>query len=69
MSEPQPRSKRSPIVAVLWSFLGVRSNQDYQQDAHRLTAKQLIITGIVGGVLFVLTVLGAVKYLIATSGH
>lgn len=69
MSEPQSHNKRSPIVAVLWSFLGVRRHQDYQQDAHRLTAKQLIITGLVGGLLFVLAVLGAVKYLIATSGH
>lgn len=46
--------------AVLWGFFGVRKRRDYDDDAQSLTQTQIIIAGLIGGVVFVLTLLLAV---------
>jgi hypothetical protein len=43
--------------AVFWSFFGVRKNKDYRSDVTNLTPAQVIIAGLVGAALFVLTLL------------
>ncbi len=50
------------IKAVLWSFVGIRSKSEYQADITRLTMTQVIIAGIVGAVLFVLTLVLLVNF-------
>jgi hypothetical protein len=50
-------------LAVFWSFFGVRKRRDYDDDAQSLTQTQIIIAGLVGGVVFVLTLL-LVVYLV-----
>jgi hypothetical protein len=44
-------------LAVFWSFFGVRKRRDYDADAQSLTPAQIIIAGLIGGLLFVLTML------------
>lgn len=44
-------------LAVFWSFFGVRKRRDYDADAHSLTPAQVVIAGLVGGAVFVLTML------------
>jgi hypothetical protein len=44
-------------LAVFWSFFGVRKRRDYDADASSLTPGQVIVAGLVGGVVFVLTIL------------
>jgi hypothetical protein len=44
-------------LAVFWSFFGVRKRRDYDADAQSLTPAQIIIAGLIGGVMFVLTML------------
>lgn len=44
-------------LAVFWSFFGVRKRRDYDADAQSLTPAQVIIAGLIGGVIFVLTML------------
>jgi len=44
-------------LAVFWSFLGVRKRRDYDADAQSLTPAQIVIAGLLGGVVFVLTIL------------
>lgn len=51
------RSALHAMWVVLWSFFGVRSNIESQADIHRLTMTQIIVTGIFGAVLFVMTLL------------
>lgn len=46
--------------AVFWSFFGVRKKAHYEDDAIKLTPVQVIVTGVIALVLFVLTVLGVV---------
>lgn len=53
-------SKASPLAvakAVFWSFLGVRRGKDYQRDAVQITPFQVVIGGLVGALLFILTLL------------
>jgi hypothetical protein len=55
------------LRAVLWSMLGVRKMQGYAEDAAQITLKQAVIAGLIGGLLFVATmvtlVILAIKYL------
>jgi hypothetical protein len=46
--------------AVFWSFFGVRKKSHYEQDAVQLTPAQVIVIGLIGAVLFVLTLVGVV---------
>lgn len=50
-------------LAVFWSFFGVRKRRDYDADAGSLTPAQVIIAGLIGGLVFVLTML-LVVYLV-----
>jgi len=44
-------------LAVFWGFFGVRKRRDYDADAQNLTPVQIIIAGLIGGLLFILTLL------------
>lgn len=44
-------------LAVFWSFFGVRKRRDYDDDAQSLTPAQIIIAGLIGGAVFVMTML------------
>lgn len=44
-------------LAVFWSFFGVRKRRDYDADAQNLTPAQIIIAGLIGAALFVMTML------------
>lgn len=46
--------------AVFWSFFGVRKQNDYDTDAQTLSVKQVIIAGILAGVIFVLSLVALV---------
>ncbi len=52
------------ISAVLWSFFGVRKGRDHDRDMAQLNPVHVVITGVVLGVLFVLTLLMIVKNVI-----
>ena len=44
-------------MAVFWSFFGVRKRRDYDADAQSLTPVQIIIAGLIGAAVFVLTLM------------
>jgi hypothetical protein len=45
------------VLAVFWSFFGVRRRRDYDADSQNLTPAQVVIAGLIGGAVFVLTML------------
>lgn len=49
------------VKAVFWSFFGVRRKSDYEQDAQQLNPLHVIIAGLIGAVIFVVTLLMIVK--------
>ncbi|MHB1145633.1 MAG: DUF2970 domain-containing protein [Thiobacillus sp.] len=51
------RGNLKAAMAVFWSFFGVRKRRDYDADAQNLTPAQVIIAGLIGGAVFVLTML------------
>jgi len=68
--EPVVKRKLSflqTMKAVFWSFFGVRKNKDYEQDAAQLNPVHVVIAGIIGGVLFVLTLVLVVRLVIANA--
>ena len=52
------------IKAVAWSFIGIRNSQEYEKDIESLKPIVVIITGIVGALVFVLSVLLMVHILV-----
>lgn len=53
--EPPKTGPLAAARAVFWAFFGVRRRGDHAHDVANLTAMQVIVTGIVAGVLFVLS--------------
>ncbi len=52
------------IKAVAWSFLGIRKGSDYQQDMARLNPVHVILVGIIGALLFVLSLIALVNWVV-----
>ena len=61
----QAAGRRSSVLqtlgAVLWSFFGVRKGRDHDRDMASLNPVHVIITGVVAGILFVLTLVIVVR--------
>lgn len=51
--------------AVFWSFLGIRRKADYHEDAARLKPHHVVIAGILGAVLLVLSLLLVVRIVVS----
>ncbi len=52
------------VSAVLWSFFGVRKGRDHDRDMTQLNPVHVVITGVVLGILFVMTLLLVVNLVI-----
>jgi len=66
MTEGKGSHKQTSVLtamrAVLWGFFGVRSKGEYEADISRLTMTQIIVAGIVGAILFVMTLILVVYF-------
>jgi uncharacterized membrane protein YidH (DUF202 family) len=65
MNTPLHRRKGSfigTVKAVLWGFLGVRRNADYQDDIAKLNPLHLIAVGLAMVALFVLVLILLVNW-------
>ncbi|WP_137937063.1 DUF2970 domain-containing protein [Chitinivorax sp. B] len=49
------------VKAIFWAFFGVRKGRDHAADMAKLTPKQIILAGIIGGVIFVMMLVLLVK--------
>ena len=56
------------MKAVLWSMLGVRQQKGYEDDSSKITLKQAVVAGIIGGIMFVVTMLTVVRFVISYVG-
>lgn len=65
MNEPLHRRKGSlpaTVKAVLWGFLGVRRQSDYQKDIAQLNPLHIIAVGVMMAFLFVLALILIVNW-------
>jgi hypothetical protein len=52
------------VKAVLWGFLGVRRDTDYQKDIASLNPIHIIVVGIAMAILFVLGLIALVNWVV-----
>ncbi|MBB5018192.1 hypothetical protein HNQ59_001477 [Chitinivorax tropicus] len=60
MDEQQQRGFQA-VKAIFWAFFGVRKGRDHAQDMAKLTPRQIILAGIIGGLIFVMTLVVVVR--------
>jgi amino acid transporter len=69
MSAPKPPVSKTAwlrtIQAVLWSFVGLRNNAEYQQDIEKLNPFHIIGVAIGAALLFVLGLIALVNWVVA----
>ena len=70
-SQATPKAKASffqVFKAVLWSMLGVRQQKGYEDDTAKITLKQAVIAGLIGGFIFVVSMITFVHFVIGQMG-
>ena len=55
------------IVAVAWSFIGIRKNSEFQEDLSHITPLHVLGVGLVAGLLFVIGLMLIVNLVVAKS--
>jgi len=68
-SEQTPKSA-SPLQvakAVLGSFLGIRARAGHESDLTQLKPAQVIIAGLIGAAIFVLSLVLLVKFIVGSA--
>jgi hypothetical protein len=60
-------SLKQTVLAVVWSFLGIRRRADYAKDVAQLNPIHVVIAGVLGAALFVLVLVLLVRWVV-TSG-
>lgn len=60
-------SLRGTVLAVVWSFLGIRRRADYAKDVAQLNPIHVVVAGIVGAALFVIVLVLLVRWVIASG--
>jgi amino acid transporter len=53
------------IVAVAWSFIGIRKNSEFQEDLTHITPLHILGVGLVAGLLFVIGLIVLVNLVVA----
>jgi hypothetical protein len=63
----QAQKKASPLQvakAVFWSFLGIRKRRDYEADSVELKPHQVIVAGLIGAAVLVVSLILLVHFVI-----
>ena len=60
-------SLRGTVLAVVWSFLGIRRRADYARDLSQLNPIHVVVAGVVGAALFVLVLVLLVRWIISSG--
>ncbi len=79
MPEPPPPPQRETpprnppgflriVLAVFWSFFGVRKGRDLLADAASIKPQHLIVAGLIGAAFVILSLLVLVRVIIRSAG-
>jgi len=63
----QAQRKASPLrvaKAVFWSFFGIRKRRDYETDSVEIKPHQVIVAGLIGAAVLVLSLILLVYFII-----
>lgn len=64
---PKAASPLQVAKAVFWSFLGVRKRAAHESDVTQLKPAQVVIAGLIGAAIFVLSLVLLVKFVISRA--
>jgi hypothetical protein len=64
---PKPATLLQVAKAVFWSFLGVRKRAQHELDVTQLKPSQVIVAGLIGAAIFVLSLVLLVKFIISRA--
>jgi hypothetical protein len=77
-SDPEPARKPLPardppgflrvVLAVFWSFFGVRKGRDLLADASSIKPQHFIVAGLIGAALVIFSLLLLVRLIIRSTG-
>ena len=71
MTDQQPPVRKGSlwrsIVAVAWSFLGIRKSSEFQEDIANITPLHILGVGLVVGLLFVIGLMVIVNLIVTKS--
>ena len=69
-SNAQKKASAFQIMrAVMWSMLGVRQQKGYEDDTAKITLKQAVVAGLIGGFIFVISMLTFVHFVIGQMSN
>ena len=63
----RPAKLREVVAAVFWSFFGVRKQRMLQQDIATIKPLHIVVAGVIGGLVFVLTLILIVRLILANA--
>jgi hypothetical protein len=63
----KPATPLQVAKAVFWSFLGVRKRVAHESDVTQLKPSQVIVAGLIGAAIFVLSLVMLVKFVISRA--
>ena len=55
------------MKAVAWSFFGIRKSSEYEKDVSQLNPVHVIVAGVIGAAIFVLTLVLIVNWVIGSG--
>ncbi|GGI17488.1 MAG: DUF2970 domain-containing protein [Oxalicibacterium faecigallinarum] len=58
---PQKKSFIATLIAVFWSFIGLRRRSDYETDVTGLNPVYVILAALIGAALFIALLLALVS--------
>lgn len=62
--KPETRSFWSTMLAVAWSFIGLRRRKDFEQDIGRLNPLYVIAAALIGTAIFIGTLITIVHMVV-----
>lgn len=57
------------LVAVLWSFVGIRKSSDHQNDLNSVRPEHAIIAGLIAAAVFVVSLILIVHFVISSAAR
>lgn len=63
----RPLSFVQTVKAVAWSFVGLRKGAGYREDVQKLNPVHVIVAGIIGALLFILTLVLLVRWVVGSG--
>ena len=63
----RPLSFLQTVKAVAWSFVGLRKRAGYEQDVRKLNPVHVIVAGLCGAAIFILTLVLTVRWVIGSG--